>query len=57
MEAMYKKMDLTARTYHKIVRVARTIADMDGAKNISRKHLQEAICYRGMDKRYWENCL
>lgn len=57
MEEMYKKMDLTARSYHKIVRVARTIADMDGAKDISRKHLQEAICYRGIDKRYWENCL
>lgn len=57
MEKMYKKMDLTARTYHKIVRVARTIADMDGAKDISREHLQEAICYRGIDKRYWENCL
>ena len=57
MEEMYKKMDLTARTYHKIVRVARTIADMDGAECISRKHLQEAICYRGIDRRYWENCL
>ncbi|MDD6195218.1 MAG: YifB family Mg chelatase-like AAA ATPase [Lachnospiraceae bacterium] len=57
MEEMYKKMDLTARTYHKIVRVARTIADMEGAENISRTHLQEAICYRGIDRRYWENCL
>ena len=57
MEEMYKKMDLTARTYHKIVRVARTIADMDGEEMISRRHLQEAICYRSIDRRYWENCL
>ena len=57
MEEMYKKMDLTARTYHKIVRVARTIADMDGEEMISRRHLQEALCYRSIDRRYWENCL
>lgn len=57
MEKMYEKMNLTARTYHKLIRVARTIADMDGEERILRKHLQEAICYRGMDKSYWENCL
>ncbi len=57
MEEMYQKMDLTARTYHKILRVARTIADMDRAEDISIKHLMEAICYRGIDKGYWENCL
>ncbi len=57
MSKMYEKMDLTARTYHKLLRVARTIADMDGCEQIQRKHLQEAICYRGIDRRYWENCL
>ncbi len=57
MSEIYKKMDLTARTYHKLLRVARTIADMDGSENINRIHLQEAICYRGIDRSYWENCL
>ncbi len=57
MEQVFDRMNLTARTYHKIIRVARTIADMDGAEQIAKKHLQEAVCYRGMDKSYWENCL
>lgn len=54
MEEMYEKYSLTARTYHKVLRVARTIADMDGCQDISLVHLQEAVCYRGLDKHYWE---
>lgn len=54
MEEMYEKYSLTARTYHKVLRVARTIADMDGSEKIRLTHLQEAILYRGLDKRYWE---
>lgn len=57
MKKMYEEMELTARTYHKILRVARTIADMDGETQIAKRHLREAICYRGIDKSYWENCL
>lgn len=57
MEDIFKSMSLTARTYHKILRVARTIADLDGAFNIERKHLMEAICYRSADKKYWEKSL
>ncbi|WP_028243886.1 YifB family Mg chelatase-like AAA ATPase [Pseudobutyrivibrio ruminis] len=54
MEQMYEKYSLTARTYHKVLRVARTIADMAGSEDILLEHLQEALCYRGLDKRYWE---
>ena len=53
MEAMYEKMNLTARTYHKILRVARTIADLEEAKEISLSHLNEAICYRNVDEKFW----
>ena len=53
MESMYDAYDLTARTYHKVLKVARTIADMSGEEDIKLSHLQEAICYRGLDKRYW----
>ena len=53
MESMFRKMNLTARTYHKILRVARTIADMDQAADIGLCHLQEAVCYRSMDERFW----
>ncbi len=53
MEMMYEKMQLTARTYHKLLRVARTIADLAQEEQISITHLQEAVCYRGIDKKYW----
>ncbi len=53
MENMYEKMNLTARTYHKILRVARTIADLQGEKAISLTHLNEAICYRNIDEKFW----
>jgi magnesium chelatase family protein len=53
MENIFIKMSLTARTYHKILRVARTIADLDGAHFIGIKHLTEAICYRNVDSKFW----
>lgn len=53
MESMYRKMNLTARTYHKILRVARTIADLEESKQIGISHLNEAICYRNVDKKFW----
>lgn len=53
MKQAFQMMDLTARTYHKILKVARTIADLDGEENIRMEHLTEAIGYRTMDKKYW----
>ncbi len=57
MESLYERMELTARSYHKILRVARTIADMDGQERIAVRHLQEASCYRSLGREYWEECL
>ncbi len=51
---MYEKLGLTARSYHKILKVARTIADLDSSESIKVSHLTEAICYRSIDKKYWE---
>lgn len=53
MEAVFQKMGLSARAYHRILKVARTIADMDGEVNIQEAHLSEAIGYRGLDQRFW----
>ena len=53
MEEVYEKMALTARTYHKILRVARTIADLDEQKEIKLAHLMEAVCYRNIDSKFW----
>ncbi len=54
LEKAYTKMDLSARAYHRILKVARTIADLDNSEEILVKHLSEAICYRSLDKKYWE---
>jgi magnesium chelatase family protein len=53
MEQVYKKEQLTGRSFHKILRVARTIADLDEAETIRLKHLKEAVCYRSISERYW----
>ena len=39
-------MHLTARGYHRVLRVARTIADMEGADTVGRVHVAEAVSYR-----------
>lgn len=53
MEHMYEKMGMTGRTYHKILRVARTIADMEECEQIRMRHLNEAICYRSVNEKFW----
>ena len=53
MEKAFRNMELSARAYHKILKVARTIADLDGSERIQEKHLCEAVCYRSVDRRYW----
>ena len=53
MEEAFSALGLTARTYHKILKVARTIADMEESEMIKEQHLKEAIGYRTMDKKFW----
>lgn len=53
MQQAFERVGLTARTYHKILRVARTIADLNHSETVTEKHLKEAIAYRSLDKKYW----
>ncbi len=54
MEQMYERLQLSARAYHKILKVARTVADLEGSEHIGVRHLTEAVCYRSPDRKYWE---
>ena len=53
MEDAFVKMNLSARAYHRILKVARTIADLDESLHIKSMHISEAICYRSLEQKYW----
>lgn len=54
MRASFQSLGISARGYHRILKVARTIADIDGADVISEAHISEAICLRGMERNAWK---
>lgn len=50
LQTVIEKFALSARSYHKILKVARTIADLEGATEIQQPHIAEALNYRAMDR-------
>lgn len=53
MEEAFERMELSARSYHRILKTARTVADLADAEKIEEQHVAEAVLYREPDRKYW----
>ena len=53
LKLAFDKLGMSARAYDRVLKIARTLADLEGSEIIKREHIFSSISFRTLDKKYW----